>query len=308
MPVVSNPYRIMNEKKEMSNTAKVVAKTMYAAMQILKGNDGSMPFSQLRDRVAQQVEFTEWESAVPSPKTSSPRWEINMAFYAIDYSEAGLIRKESGTWYLTSEGVKALSLSAEKVFEMARTAYRMKQGLTDKGTDVDSDVEEIAEPTDGILLADAESLAMDGIRKHIESMNPYAFQELVAALLRSMGYYTPFIADKGRDGGIDVIAYENAAGIGSRVIVQVKHTPTMAQDITTVRNLTALLKKETDIGWVATSGRFTSEAKRFARECKNNVRLIDGEELVRLWIMYQDRLTPSDKALMPLHAVYFIEQ
>ena len=39
--------------------------------------------------------------------------------------------------------------------------------------------------------------------------NPYEFQDLVAALLRAMGYYTPFIAPKGKDGGVDIIAYRD---------------------------------------------------------------------------------------------------
>jgi len=38
-----------------------------------------------------------------------------------------------------------------------------------------------------------------------------------------MGYHTPFIAPKGRDGGIDVEAYSDPLGtVAPRIIVQVK--------------------------------------------------------------------------------------
>lgn len=56
---------------------------------------------------------------------------------------------------------------------------------------------------------------MDGIFQLIKNMNPYEFQDLVGALLRSMGYHTEFIAARGRDGGIDIIAYQDALGLNT---------------------------------------------------------------------------------------------
>jgi restriction endonuclease Mrr len=76
----------------------------------------------------------------------------------------------------------------------------------------------------------------------------------------------------------------------------------------TVRNIAALLKKESDTGWVVTSGRFTKESRRFARECKNNIRLIDGEELVTLWVAAYNGLPQADKMRLPIHPVYFLGQ
>lgn len=307
MPKEIKHQLLMSEGISQSKSAAVITKTMYAAMKLLRDNDGSMPFSELRTKIAETVEFTEWEASAPSEKTSKPRWEINMMFYVIDYNEAGFIRKDAGTWYLTAEGEKALALSPVQVFEAARTAHRINEGKSGILEEMDSDIEEIEEPTKNIVIEDAEAMAMDGIRKYIRQMNPYPFQELVAALLRGMGFYTPFIADKGKDGGIDVVAYENAAGTGNRLIVQIKHMPTSSLDVTIIRNLAALLKKESDTGWVVTSGRFTSEARRFARECKFNVRLIDGEELVRLWIALYDRLNASDRQRLPLRTIFFLE-
>src|SRR5205814_9426780 len=40
----------------------------------------------------------------------------------------------------------------------------------------------------------AESMARSEVEDYINALGPYEFQDLVAALLRGMGYYTPFVA------------------------------------------------------------------------------------------------------------------
>ena len=51
-----------------------------------------------------------------------------------------------------------------------------------------------------------ESDAREGIKRYIVSKNPYEFQDMVAALLKAMGYYIQSVAPKGKDGGVDVVA------------------------------------------------------------------------------------------------------
>lgn len=296
----------MNEKKELSRSASVVARTMYEAMKMMRENNGAMPFSDIRERLAQVMEFNEWEREETSEKTRQPRWLVNTLLYSVEYVKAGLIRKDAGVWYLTADGEKALSLTAEKVFGIAHTAYRMYEKENDRHQDIDEDVEEVSELTDEIIVAEAESTAQEGISRRIRSMNPYEFQDFCGALLRAMGYYVPFIAPRGKDGGIDIVAYENAAGVGGRIVAQVKHMPTTPIDVTIVRNLAALLKKDGDTGVVFSSGTFTNEAIRFAREHKSNIRLIGFAELVKLWIDYYGAMSEEEKALLPMRAVYFV--
>jgi restriction system protein len=107
-------------------------------------------------------------------------------------------------------------------------------------------------------------------------MNPYEFQYLVAALLRAMGYFTPYVSPKGRDGGIDIIAYQDPLGANvPRIKTQVKHRPDAAIPVEDIRGLSGLLNQDGDIGLFVTSGRFTSEADRFARDSHKHVKLID---------------------------------
>lgn len=298
----------MSEKKELSKSAAVIAKTMYAAMRLLDDAGGSMPFTELRDRIAAAVTFTEWEAAAPSDKTRKPRWEINMTFYASDYTVAGFMAKDGGVWYLTDEGRKMLSQSAEQVFAAAHTAFRIAQRQSGQYEGIDDDIHEVVAESPKMEYEDAEARAMSGLRQYVTTMEWTKFQELCAALLRSFGYYVPFVAPQGPDGGIDVLAYENASGAGHRLIVQAKRFRDSSVGVEVVRNIAALLHKPTDIGMVITSGRFTTEAVRFAQSCKCNLRLVDLTELLRLWISHYDRLSLSDRSLMPLHAVFFLEQ
>jgi hypothetical protein len=43
-------------------------------------------------------------------------------------------------------------------------------------------------------------------------MNPYDLQQLVADLLKAMGYYPSWISPPGRDGGLDIIAHPIRSG------------------------------------------------------------------------------------------------
>lgn len=56
---------------------------------------------------------------------------------------------------------------------------------------------------------------------------PYEFQDLSAAVLRAMEYYTPLVAPLGKDGGFDIIAYRHALGTQQpRIKMQIKHRET----------------------------------------------------------------------------------
>ena len=304
MPITNQTY--MSKEKELSRSASVVAKTMYEAMRMMKKSEGSMAFSQIVERISEEVDFSVWEIQNTSERTPQPRWLVNMMFYSVEYVRAGLIEKESGVWYLTADGEKALSMTAEQVFALAHTAYREYLRQNGRKESMDEDVEEVEELTGRMIIDEAEGTAQKGIREWIRRMGPYTFQELCGALLKGMGYYVPFIAPKGKDGGIDIIAYENAAGVGGRVVAQVKHYPTTPVDVAAVRNLAALLKKDGDTGIVFSSGTFTNDATRFAREQKNNIRLIGATELIRLWIDNYEGLPEEGRALLPLKAVYYV--
>jgi restriction system protein len=54
-------------------------------------------------------------------------------------------------------------------------------------------------------------------------MNPFDFQQLVADLLRAMGYHVSWVSPPGKDGGVDIIAYTDPLGTKlPRIKVQVR--------------------------------------------------------------------------------------
>jgi restriction system protein len=57
---------------------------------------------------------------------------------------------------------------------------------------------------------------------------------------------------------------------------------------------------------MVTLGSFTPQAKHFAR-AKTNLRLIDGEELVRLIFAHYDQFESRYKGLLPLRRVFVPE-
>jgi hypothetical protein len=73
---------------------------------------------------------------------------------------------------------------------------------------------------------EAEETAWEQIRTHLAEMPPYEFQDLVAALLKAMGYHVLWVAPPGPDRGIDMIAHTDPLGTTSpRIKVQLKRTP-----------------------------------------------------------------------------------
>ena len=233
------------------------------------------------------------------------RWWTMTQFYSIDYNKAGYILKKQGSWYLTPEGEEAIKLGAEQILRNANAAYpKWKQ---EQDLDEDYAVEEETLEKETIInIEQLEEQANEGIRQYIKAKNPYEFQDMVAALLRAMGYYTPFVAPKGRDGGVDVIAYIDALGAKTpRIKVQVKHMPETSIPAKDIRSLLGILR-DGDIALFVTSGTYSPQARTEALTSKTYIKLIDGEEFIEMWQEYYSKMNDEDKNMMPLKHIAFV--
>lgn len=288
--------------KRTSKSKEVAQKTVYAAMKILKENGGEMTGSEVVDKVRETVEFTDWEKQ-RYEKTGYIRWESVLHFYTIDCAKAGFLRKSKGVWYLTDEGEKAIELGPEKLLEKAQEAYKKWKARQDK----EKDVEGADNQSQQANLDKYEEEAIAGIRNHLASKNPYEFQDMVAALLRAMGYYTPHVASRGKDGGIDIIAYGDPLGTKEpRIKVQVKHRPDASIAVDDIRQLLGLLSRSGDVGLFVTSGRYTSEAEKSARESHKHIELINFQRFITLWQEHYNKFDDETKNMLPLQAIYFL--
>lgn len=108
--------------KEHSLSFQSAAKTLYAAMQILKENGDGMKAGDLMEAVGKKVELSDWEKETTSK--GGIRWQNIYHFTSVDYVKAGFIIKKSGSWYLTPDGELALKKSPEDILEIAMNVYR----------------------------------------------------------------------------------------------------------------------------------------------------------------------------------------
>ncbi|MDH5716956.1 MAG: Mrr restriction system protein [Spirochaetia bacterium] len=291
---------------KLAPSKQTAAKTIYAAFKILKENGNQLPGKDVVEKISETVELSEWEK-VRYEKTGYIRWESILHFYTINCMKAGLLRKNRGIWYLTPEGVEALKLSEEKLLQKIIDAYKTWQ-LENKKSDIDDDetVEEESDIQD-LTLTQKEEEALEGLKKYIYAKNPYEFQDLVAALLRGMGYFTPFVAPKGKDGGIDIIAYQDPLGAKNpRIKLQVKHRPDTKATAKEIKQLMGVLSKEGEIAIFVASGGFTSDATQFTRDSHTHVELIDINKFINLWIDFYEKMTDEDKSMLPLKPIYFL--
>ncbi|MBQ9672782.1 MAG: restriction endonuclease [Prevotella sp.] len=293
-------------KEQFSRTKACATKTLYAVLKEMVRRGGSIPAKEIYPFVNENVSLTDWERE-PAGKMQYIRWTNSFQFYSIDYQKAGFIVKKNGTWYITPEGEKVLKKSPEEVMNLARAAYMEWKKLRDieVGPD-DEPTDETAEKDNSMNLDLLESDAREGIKRYVVSKSPYEFQDLVAALLRAMGYHTPFVAPKGKDGGIDIIAYLDPLGAQTpRIKVQVKHKPDTAIGASEVRALSGVLKAG-DIALFVTSGTYSADARNAASGSDKFLRLIDGDEFIEMWQEYYDKMSDDDKNMLPLKRISFL--
>ncbi len=285
---------------------------MFAAFKILKEAGGELRGKEVLERIEATVPLDDFETE-RYVKTGNVRWKSILHFYSIDCIKAGYMRKQKGLWILTDEGAKAMKLGPDKFMDSATKKYREWDAKRKKEIIVPTDeVEEAVVQGDKgqaqkARLDQYEEEASNGILDFIQSKNPYEFQDLVGALLTAMGYHISEVAEKGPDGGIDIVAYTDPLGTKlPRIIVQVKHRPNDAIPADQIQKLAGTLKRNTDVGIFVTSGSFSKPARKEARESREHIELIDFERLMDLWQQYYAKLSDEQKNLLPLHPIYFL--
>ena len=293
----------MTSKKKLSPTRALAAKVIYAGLSILRDNGKELPIRDLMEKVRKQVDLDAWAKE-QYEKTGYVRWESIFHFFSIDCVKAGYLIKKGGVWYLTPEGDDALKLGPEMLLENATSSYRKWRAENPVTQEEDGEPEEQAVELPS--YDDIEQRAIEGLQRYINAKNPYEFQDLVAALLRGMGYYTPFVAPKGKDGGVDIMAYRDPLGTQSpRIQVQIKHKQA-STSVQEVRQLMGLLQKEGDVGMFVSTAGFSPDARTAARGSHIHVELIDLNRFINLWQEFYDKLKDEDKSLLPLRPIFFL--
>lgn len=136
----------------------------------------------------------------------------------------------------------------------------------------------------------------------VSHLDPYDFQDLVAALLRALGFRA-VSTSPGPDRGVDIVAHPDALGFERpRIKAQVKHRkdsvggPEMRSFIATLR--------DGENGLYVSTGGFTRDAEVEARGAREPVTLLDRDDFIRLLLEHYEDLEPEYKAQVPLRKVW----
>lgn len=297
----------------MSRTSELASKLVFETLKVLKENEGELASSLLMEQLSKRVQLDDWAKGILE-KTGNIRWQSILHFYSIDLIKAGFLIKKKGVWYLTPDGEKALEKGEKDLFKTAQNLYRAWKEKNKEETHIhnkdisEEEIETVSQKVSS-LLDDARSKANQSFSKFIlEEFDPYSFQELCGALFRGMGYYTPFIAPKGKDGGVDVIAYKDPIGSTTpHIKIQIKYRQDTKATSQELRQLKGILTSN-DIGVFISISGFASDALKEFKHSNPHIELIDLERFIELWQEFYGNMKDEDKALMPISPVYFVDK
>ncbi len=299
-------HNLTTSKSKNSRSSKLAEKLIYAAFQILKEHDGELQGRKVIEEVGKRVDLDDWAKG-RYDKSGYIRWQTILRFNISGCVKAGFLVTKKGIWYLTAEGENSIKLGESQLLHEVNQAYKRWKAAQE--TDVaEEDIAVVGEDTkaSAATIDEYEEIAIEGLKAYVDALNPYEFQDLIAALLRGMGYYTPFVAPKGKDGGLDIIAYRDPLGtISPRIQVQIKHRESSAT-VQEIRQLMGLLQKDGDVGIFISTGGFTTDAKITARTSHVHVELIDFDRFINLWQEFYDKFPDEDKNKLPLRPIYFL--
>ncbi|MFT3778884.1 MAG: restriction endonuclease [Ottowia sp.] len=161
---------------------------------------------------------------------------------------------------------------------------------------------EADEETDD-LYKDVQARGFEFIKDRISALDWDEMQELVAGMLRAMGYKTR-ISPSGSDRGKDIVASPDGLGFEDpRIVVEVKHR-SAAMGSQEIRSFLGG-RHEQDKGLYVSTGGFTKEARYEAERGRIPVTLMDLDDLVKSLLEHYEKLDVEMQRLVPLRKIYW---
>ena len=189
------------------------------------------------------------------------------------------------------------SVSAELWGESSATA---RLSSADDESDVAVATPRTSELTDEDIL----SLASEAIKDRIARLSWQEMQELVAGLLRAMGYKTT-VSPAGPDRGKDIVASPDGFGFQEpRIVVEVKHRRTERMGSQEIRSFLGG-RHQKDKGLYVSTGGFSADAHYEAERASIPLTLMDFESLVAAILEHYPALDEETKQILPLKRLYW---
>jgi restriction system protein len=278
---------------------------------LVQAPDGSMRSRDALAQLARAMPLTEYEQGTFA--TGGQRFDYLVRFVGISAVKAGWLVRTKGLWTVTEAGRTALKqypVPGDFLRAASQLYWQWKKAQPKSAAtlpDADSDLEdEAAGEEASITFEKAEEQAWAEIENYLRKMPPYDFQELVADLLRAMGYHVSWVAPPGKDGGIDILAWTDPLGTRPpRIKVQVKRLNSTTS-VDGLRAFLAVLGND-DVGLFVSTGGFTRDAEQEARTQENRkITLVDLDRLFDLWVEHYEKLSNTARQRLPLRPLYFL--
>ncbi len=275
-------------------TVSRVGELLRSVLELLWNKPEGIPAQDILAYIPQITNLSDYEKGY-APPTNIPRYERIVRLATIPMVQAGwLIKNNKGRWFITEEGRQAC-----RRFRNAQELYKEaldRLEIVKQGT-----------PTYAMTVEEAEEKAWDQIQRFLQSTRRAALQNMVADLVRAMGYYVAWIAPPEKEHGrIDLVAYTDPIGAkGPRILVQLQHK---GQPVT-MEGLKSFLSalSDADYGLLISTGGFTNEVtEEMRKENFKKATLLDLEGFFDFWVRYYDQLSEEARSKFPLTKIYFL--
>jgi restriction system protein len=237
-----------------------------------------------------------------------------------NFVKAGWMTKSHRLWRVTPAGEQAFREFTDPLV-FIRTATRIKNARFSRFVAAPETAPPVPAPAPApsppaiaetvpdlrpLSAATARKRAWSEIRAHVAQMSPYEVQELVADLLRALGWFVAWIAPPGKDGGVDIVGFRDPLGATARRLKVQVTTGDRLLPLPALRSFIALLHED-DIGLFVSVCGFTRDSEEFARvQARRRVTLLDLEGLVELWGQHYAKLDDAARRRLPLQPVWWL--
>jgi restriction system protein len=233
------------------------------------------------------------------------------------YVEAGVDlhpNRRRVKWTHTGVPRDTFSQSALHELGSAITLFKVKTHATEFLKFMMNGSPEVSTPVDPIEIAQEEpnaervdTYSRDFVAGVLRHMDAYRFEHFIAGLLTAMGYRASATVASG-DGGVDVIASRDALALEPPIIkVQCKRMISTVGAPEIQKLIGALAHGGGELGLFVTLGAYSNDALHVERT-RQDLRLVNGNQLMDLVFEHYEALAPEWKRLLPLRRVYAVDR
>ena len=191
--------------------------------------------------------------------------------------------------------------------QVRRAQQREKAAQTLPTADGDASEASNEEVQSAIGIEQYQDTAMSSIVENVRALGPYGVPKFMRRAVAGNGLSCARCRMRRGRTAVDIVAYTDPLGAHPpRVKVQVKHRAAVT-GTPDLQNLIGALA-EGDIALFVSSSGFAAGCRSFARNNSKHLELIDLPRFIELWREHYGKLSEEDKSLLPLQAIYFLDE